>query len=438
MYIQLTYFLENELNRFKISVYPFSDIERIDLFHNSTINHLQNFLEKVYTKAPNLKIRLVSHLGIEKLQVQFPLIERFKKEYGIVLMTYGELAKSTQRTDVAVLLFSHKADINKNAYKMSRRAFILNNAYHKYVINGNGSIFKGSFFSRVIQKIIRSFLKYLVPLRDAEERRLIYKNMLPDPGYDIKNPLIEGLCNHTNRLLLTKFPYRIEQCVEDGVALKTALLSSEYETELYKEGYYFPEFSDERPDWNAQFEIYQQRRFRNMQNVGLHSAEEFDSNPSALDVGCGTGLLTDKLDKLGFDSLGIDHSKYSIEAAKRNFPRLKFKVMRAEDVVALNKKFDLITLVHMLEHIRDDKRLLDELKQLMKPTSCLYIEVPLFDVEPIKFRPFWYRQKDHYREYTRLGLYRLVTGVGYQVLAHKDSYTDEGNEPYQFLLAKLR
>jgi len=73
----------------------------------------------------------------------------------------------------------------------------------------------------------------------------------------------------------------------------------------------------------------------------------------------------------------------------------------------------------------------------MHTSSVLYIEVPWFDTIALEKRPFWYRQNDHFREYTKRALYQLVSSVGYSILSHEDSLNDEGNEPYQFLLAKL-
>lgn len=48
-----------------------------------------------------------------------------------------------------------------------------------------------------------------------------------------------------------------------------------------------------------------------------------------LDFGCGTGELTFEISKLGFEVIGIDISKHSIELAKRNFS--------AENLTFINK-----------------------------------------------------------------------------------------------------
>jgi len=438
MYRRITYFLEKQLCKLQITNDPFSSIKDLILFHISTNDHLLNFLEVVYTKYPHIKIHIASHLRPDELLKKLPLIEHFRLEYGTTVISHETLVEKRMSADNAVLLYSFRATIKKEVYNQIKRAFLLSKSSYKIIIDGDGSIFNGAFLTRLERKVIRFILSYLVPLRDTKEKFLLNKRMIPDPICDFHNAPLEKLCNHTNRILLLDIPFRIEQCLEDGTVLKKNLLEKEFDSKLYGKSYLGSEFCDERPDWEECAKIYKQRRLRNMQKVGFQSADQFGDNPTALDIGCGTGLLSDMLNKLGFDTLGVDISKYSIEIAKKHFLNVKFDVLNVENLLKLQKKFDLITLSHVLEHIKDDKTFLEMIKQLMKPASLLYIEVPWFDVEPLKSRPFWYRQTDHYREYTKLGLYRLLTGCGFHILAHNDSFSDEGNEPYQFLCAKLK
>jgi trans-aconitate methyltransferase len=45
-----------------------------------------------------------------------------------------------------------------------------------------------------------------------------------------------------------------------------------------------------------------------------------------LDLGCGTGQLTEKIAQTGAETIGIDNSPSMIEKAKQNFPQLRFEV----------------------------------------------------------------------------------------------------------------
>lgn len=50
-----------------------------------------------------------------------------------------------------------------------------------------------------------------------------------------------------------------------------------------------------------------------------------------LDLGCGTGQLTDKIATNGAEVLGIDHSPAMIEKARQNYPHLRFDVADARN-----------------------------------------------------------------------------------------------------------
>lgn len=74
----------------------------------------------------------------------------------------------------------------------------------------------------------------------------------------------------------------------------------------------------------------------------------------------------------------------------------------------------------------------------MDTASILYIEAPWMSPDLMRARrPVWHRQMDHCREYTKLGLRRLVETCGYEVLAHADSATEDPEEPFQFMATRV-
>jgi len=50
-----------------------------------------------------------------------------------------------------------------------------------------------------------------------------------------------------------------------------------------------------------------------------------------LDLGCGTGQLTDKIATFGAEVRGIDHSPAMIEKARQNYPHLQFDIADARN-----------------------------------------------------------------------------------------------------------
>jgi trans-aconitate methyltransferase len=68
-------------------------------------------------------------------------------------------------------------------------------------------------------------------------------------------------------------------------------------------------------------------------------------NPQAgervLDLGCGTGYLTNLIAESETEVVGIDNSEHMIEKATSSYPNLDFRVISADDF-SFDTKFDAI------------------------------------------------------------------------------------------------
>lgn len=95
-----------------------------------------------------------------------------------------------------------------------------------------------------------------------------------------------------------------------------------------------------------------------------------------LDAGCGTGgniaaLASD------YSCVGMDPSPEAIALARKRYPGIRFEQGRIpEDLVPLAPSADLILLMDVLEHVRDDAALLSSLAAAARPGSHLLITVP--------------------------------------------------------------
>lgn len=92
-----------------------------------------------------------------------------------------------------------------------------------------------------------------------------------------------------------------------------------------------------------------------------------------LDLGCGTGYLTNLIAESGADVIGIDNSETMIRKAKSAYPDIDFKVMSAEDFYFENK-FDAIFSNAVLHWVRGYKNAISCMYSNLKTAGKIVIE----------------------------------------------------------------
>ena len=101
---------------------------------------------------------------------------------------------------------------------------------------------------------------------------------------------------------------------------------------------------------------------------------------TALDVGCGAGLLTEPLARMGARVTGIDAAPENVAAAKAHAAESSLDVTyRAVPVEVLAREgasFDLVTCMEVIEHVTGRARFLEALRQLTTPTGALIMSTP--------------------------------------------------------------
>ena len=98
---------------------------------------------------------------------------------------------------------------------------------------------------------------------------------------------------------------------------------------------------------------------------------------SALDVGCGAGLLTEPLARLGAKVTGIDASPEVIAVAREHSERMGLEIdYRAGDVQRLEGQFDLITAMEVIEHVADSAAFVKALAKRLSPKGLLVMSTP--------------------------------------------------------------
>jgi 2-polyprenyl-6-hydroxyphenyl methylase / 3-demethylubiquinone-9 3-methyltransferase len=94
-----------------------------------------------------------------------------------------------------------------------------------------------------------------------------------------------------------------------------------------------------------------------------------------LDVGCGAGLAAEALALRGFDVEGIDAAGEAIEAARAHAAgqglRLTYRQATAEDLLAEDARFPVVTCLEVVEHVPDPAAFVRLLAGLLEPDGTL-------------------------------------------------------------------
>ena len=98
---------------------------------------------------------------------------------------------------------------------------------------------------------------------------------------------------------------------------------------------------------------------------------------TALDVGCGAGLLAEPLARLGAAVTGIDAAPELIAVAREHSAAQGLAIdYRAGDVQQLDGSFDLVTCMEVIEHVADPAAFLDALARRLAPGGLLIMSTP--------------------------------------------------------------
>ena len=98
----------------------------------------------------------------------------------------------------------------------------------------------------------------------------------------------------------------------------------------------------------------------------------------ALDMGCGAGLLTEPLARMGGTVVGVDAAAENIDAAKAHAAQSGLTIdYRCGGVeVIAGEQFDLITSLEVIEHVTDPVGLVAGLARALAPGGLLILSTP--------------------------------------------------------------
>ncbi len=139
------------------------------------------------------------------------------------------------------------------------------------------------------------------------------------------------------------------------------------------------------------------------------------ANPYIFDIGAGYGFLRSSAEKFGMKHDGLEISKYANKMCKKLFGFNNFE----GDIWKYKKKhkFDIITCLDVLEHVKDLDLFLEEVKKHIKKNGLLALRTPnLMSFEFKCFQSKFYSLKiEHLNYFSTLSLAYLLSNHGFSI-----------------------
>ena len=95
-----------------------------------------------------------------------------------------------------------------------------------------------------------------------------------------------------------------------------------------------------------------------------------------LDIGCGGGLLSEPMNRLGANVTGIDASIKNIKVAKLHAKKNKLTInylCTSPEKLKTDKKFDVILNMEIVEHVEDVEFFLKSCSKLLKKNGIMFV-----------------------------------------------------------------
>ena len=140
--------------------------------------------------------------------------------------------------------------------------------------------------------------------------------------------------------------------------------------------------------WNEKgkfWPLHQLNRVREAyikKHICSHFGRDIDADKpleglSAVDIGCGGGILSESMARLGATVTGIDIVSKSLQVARQHSlsQRLSIEYLEctAEELTWLERQFDVVLNMEVVEHVIELPTFIESCAQLLKPDGITFI-----------------------------------------------------------------
>ena len=154
-----------------------------------------------------------------------------------------------------------------------------------------------------------------------------------------------------------------------------------------------------------------------------------------LDFGCGPGDYLDFAKSYGWESVGVEYSEASAASARAR----GFEVVLESNLDSVpDESYDLITMIHSLEHLPQPVEVFRRLARKLAPSGRLFVEVPYLDCHEFHIFGRWYSMIQppvHLQFFTDSTMCRIGSMTGLKLMSYKNNLWTPGHYIWSLLNA---
>lgn len=161
--------------------------------------------------------------------------------------------------------------------------------------------------------------------------------------------------------------------------------------------------------------VSQNARYKEMSRILSFAQPFLGGGKSLLDIGAGTGMLVKRATELGYRAVGIEPSKQFCDIAVEAGLNVTQSIFPSETIV---DKFDVITLIDVIEHVNQPVVFLAQVKQKITPGGFVVVSTP--DCNSVLARilkwKWWHYRVAHIGYFNQNYLDHAMTKCGFELV----------------------
>jgi SAM-dependent methyltransferase len=148
---------------------------------------------------------------------------------------------------------------------------------------------------------------------------------------------------------------------------------------------------------------------------GLRRVERVVRPATLADVGCWTGSFLVAARERGWETWGVDPSRWAVERGRKKGLRVWEGDLYDQDLA--NRSYRTVAMCDVLEHLADPAAAIQTLSKLVEPGGVLYLTLPDAGslIPRLLGRRWWSVLPMHLQYFTRGSIRRLIQDAGFSI-----------------------